>query len=129
MDKKALESFHIEGTGKTPEIFLDPDGMIKIKGRSIPEDASLIYEKVVIWIEKYIESGNNSLRIDFYFEYLNSGTSKYLLEILKKLKAFSLKGAKLVINWFYESGDDDILERGEYYSSILDLKINIIETE
>jgi hypothetical protein len=33
------------------------------------------------------------------------------------------------VNWYYEEGDDDILERGEYYSSILDLEINFIETD
>ena len=35
----------------------------------------------------------------------------------------------LKINWVYEEGDDDILERGEYYASILDLRINFIEIE
>jgi hypothetical protein len=38
------------------------------------------------------------------------------------------KGHKLTINWYYEEGDDDIMERGEYYESILDTKFNFIET-
>jgi hypothetical protein len=38
-------------------------------------------------------------------------------------------GHQLKINWYYEDGDDDILERGEYFSSILDLPISLIETE
>jgi hypothetical protein len=129
MDNKPLELLYIEGTGKTPAVTLDPVGLIKIQGRSIPEDASMFYEKVVDWIDKYIKLGNETTRIDLSFEYLNSGTSKYVLQILRALKENSRKGLKLVINWFYENGDDDILERGEYYASILDLKINLIETE
>ena len=129
MDKKPLELLYIEGTGKTPAVILDPSGHIKIQGRSIPEDASMFYQKVVDWIDKYIELGNETTRIDLGFEYLNSGTSKYILQILRTLKENSCKGRNLVVNWFYENGDDDILERGEYYSSILDIKINLIETE
>jgi hypothetical protein len=62
-------------------------------------------------------------------EYLNSGTSKYMLKILKLIKDIDDKGYDLKINWIYEEGDDDIMERGEYYASILDLKINFIEME
>jgi len=129
MDDKSLDKLTIEGTGKTPAITLDPAGLISIHGRSIPEDASMFYEKVVEWIDKYMELGKKTTRIDICFEYLNSGTSKYILQILRALKEYSQKGSKLVVNWFYENGDDDILERGEYYASILDLKINLIETE
>lgn len=49
--------------------------------------------------------------------------------MLKSLKDLTSKDHILTINWYYEEGDDDILERGEYYASILDLKINFIEVE
>ncbi len=124
-----MESLIIEATRKTPAVILDPDGKLTIQGRSIPEDASIFYERVVKWIDDYIALGKETTRIDLHFEYLNSGTSKYVLQMLKALKELSHSGNKLVVNWFYEGGDDDILERGEYYSSILDLKINLIETE
>ena len=127
--KALIELLKIDATLKTPAIILDPNGVIKIQGRSIPEDASLFYEKVVSWIEGYIKLGRESTRIDLQFEYLNSGTSKYVLQVLRSLKELSIDGHRLIVNWFYEGGDDDILERGEYYSSILDLEINLIETE
>jgi hypothetical protein len=38
-----------------------------------------------------------------------------------------LKHKKFIINWYYEEGDEDILERGEYFSSILDVPVNIIK--
>jgi len=37
-----------------------------------------------------------------------------------------LKHKKFIINWFYEEGDEDILERGEYFSSILNIPFNFI---
>ena len=124
-----MEKLKIDATLKTPAILLDPNGVLKIQGRSIPEDASLFYERVVKWIKEYIKLGNDITRFDLHFEYLNSGTSKYVLQMLRTLKELPDERHKLTVNWYYEDGDDDILERGEYYSSIIDLKINLIETE
>lgn len=124
-----IDKIHIEGTRKTPSISLDPQGIIKIEGRSIPEDAELFFKDVELWMNEYIHSNSESTRVDLSFEYLNSGTSKVILHILKSLKELSASGHKLIINWYYEEGDDDILERGEYYASILAIKINLIEVE
>jgi hypothetical protein len=124
-----VNSVYIEGTRKTPSITLDPNGFIKIKGRSIPEDAELFFKDLVLWTEEYIKTGNPTTRIDLEFEYLNSGTSKVILQLLKRFKEMITEGHNLIINWYFEEGDDDILERGEYYASILNIKINLLEVE
>jgi hypothetical protein len=124
-----LDDLYIKGTRKTPAVTLDVSGKIKIEGRCIPEDASLFFNEILNWIDDYIASNPPKTEVDIAFEYLNSGTSKFILQILKKLSDFSRNGMELTINWYYEEGDDDIMERGEYYSSILDAKINYIETE
>jgi hypothetical protein len=124
-----MDKIIIEGTRKTPSVMLDPAGILKIEGRSIPEDAKLFFNDIVDWIKNYVSSPGQKTTIDIAFEYLNSGTSKYILEILTILKELIQKNHPLTVNWYYEEGDDDILERGEYYSSILDIKLNFIETE
>lgn len=124
-----IDQIYIEGTRKTPSISLDSNGFIKIEGRSIPEDAELFFRDVVTWMNTYVESNSKATRVDLSFEYLNSGTSKVILEMLKSLKDLCANGHVLTVNWYYEEGDDDILERGEYYSSLLDLKINFVEVE
>lgn len=124
-----MDKLVIEGTRKTPTVILDPSGNISIKGRSIPEDAKQFYEEIISWLKNYVSSPVEKTTIDLAFEYLNSGTSKFVLEILELLKELLQQENHLIINWYYEEGDDDILERGEYYSSILDLKINYIEIE
>ena len=118
---------YIEGTRKTPSITLDPKGIIKIEGRSIPEDAELFFKDLVSWVNEYIVSPDGTTRVDLCFEYLNSGTSKVVLNLLKVLKELNPVNHKLTVNWYYEEGDDDILERGEYFSSVLDMKINFLE--
>jgi hypothetical protein len=124
-----LNELNIAGTAKTPSIHLDPNGLIKIHGRSIPEDANMFFEAVKDWIDDYALSKPRKSIVDINLEYLNSGTSKFILQILKKLKDNAGPDQILTINWYYEDGDDDIYERGEYFASILGIKINFIEVE
>ncbi len=124
-----MELFNLEGTKKTPKVSLDPSGKIFLGGRSIPEDASKFFGAVLAWIIDYCNSPKDSTTVDIELEYFNSGSAKYVMQILRELSELKNSGKSLTVNWFYEEGDDDILERGEYYSSILNLEINFIETE
>ncbi len=124
-----MELVTIEGTKKTPDVRLDPEGKIKLGGRSIPEDASKFFEEVLDWVVAYCSSPKDTTTIDIELEYFNSGSAKYVMQILRELSELISGNRKVVVNWYYEEGDDDILERGEYYATILSMDINFIETE
>ena len=124
-----MELVTLEGTKKTPKVSLDPDGKIELGGRSIPEDASKFYEDILSWVIDYCNSPKDTTQVDIELEYFNSGSAKYVMQILRELTELRDNGKELIVNWYYEEGDDDILERGEYYASILNLDINFIETE
>jgi hypothetical protein len=124
-----MDNLLIERTKKTPEVSFNVDGRIKISGRSIPEDATKFYDDLYEWIFYYCQNPPESTTVDIELEYFNSGSSKAILHILRALVDIGKKGHKMTINWYYEEGDDDIMERGEYYESILETKFNFIETE
>jgi len=124
-----METISLEGTKKTPMVLLDPSGKLRLGGRSIPEDASKFFDKILNWILEYVNAPQDSTVIDIELEYFNSGSAKFVMQILRELSELIHNGKELKVNWYYEEGDDDILERGEYYASILDLEINFIETE
>ncbi len=124
-----MELVSLDSTKKTPEVLLDPDGKIRIGGRSIPEDASKFYDFILTWVLEYVNTPKDLTTVDIELEYFNSGSAKFVMQILRELSELVTNGRDLKVNWYYEEGDDDILERGEYYSSILDLEINFIETE
>ena len=124
-----METISLESTRKTPMVLLDPSGKIRIGGRSIPEDASKFFDGILNWVLEYVNTPKELTTIDIELEYFNSGSAKFVMQILRELSELVHHGKELKINWFYEEGDDDILERGEYYASILDLEINFIETE
>jgi hypothetical protein len=124
-----MDNLLIESTKKTPDVAFYTDGRIKISGRSIPEDASKFYDELFDWVYSYCQYPSESTTVDIELEYFNSGSSKALLHILRALAEVIKMGHKLTINWYYEEGDDDIMERGEYYESILEVKFNFIETD
>jgi hypothetical protein len=95
-------------------IYYPDDNTLEISGRSIPENPELIFRRLDEWITSHFEN-NQSLIVNIKLEYINSGSSKYLYEILKKLSGYATSGKKLVIKWLYEEDDEAMLELGEHY--------------
>jgi hypothetical protein len=122
-----MEELKISSTKDSPEIILSPNGIIKIMGRSILENVSDFIEPVEEWIADYLEIPAEITCIDISLEYFNSATAKVLIHLLELLKHVRLKNKKLIFNWYYADGDEDILESGEYFSSILEVPFNFIK--
>lgn len=123
-----MEELRLTATKNTPEVVLNPDGIIRIRGRSIHENVTEFFMPVEKWISDYIEKPADTTHVDMMLEYFNSASAKVLIHLLQKVTYVSLKDKKYVFNWYYEDGDEDILERGEYFSSVLDVPFNFIRT-
>jgi hypothetical protein len=122
-----MEELRILPTKNTPEIILNPSGKIIIKGRSIHENVTDFFAPVEVWVSEYIAVPAEVTYVDLNLEYFNSASAKVLIHILQKLTYVSLKHKKFVFNWYYEDGDEDIYERGEYFSSVLDVSFNFVK--
>jgi hypothetical protein len=122
-----MEELKISPSKNTPEIILNPNGMIRFKGRSIHENVTEFFTPVEDWISDYILSPAEVTSVDLNLEYFNSASAKVLIHLLQKVTYVSLKHKKYVFNWYYEDGDEDIYERGEYFASVLDVPFNFIK--
>ncbi|MDQ1332013.1 MAG: hypothetical protein QG576_47 [Bacteroidota bacterium] len=122
-----MKELRIAPTKNSPEIILVPTGMIKIMGRSIHENVSEFFAPVDEWITEYIEVPAELTCVDMNLEYFNSASAKVFIHLLEQIKHVTLKNKKFIFNWYYEDGDEDILERGEYFSSVLDVCFNFIK--
>jgi len=124
-----LEAVHIIPTNKTPEVFLNPEGSIKIIGRAIDESRTKFSEQIMLWIDDYLLEPAELTEITIALEYMNSFNSIILATILKKLYLVKEQSKKLSIKWYVEDDDDDLLERGEYISSTFNIPIDFIMTD
>ena len=122
------DELHILPTNKTPEFIFSPEGIIKIRGRGLYGSQTEVPEQITNWIDAYLRNPAETTDVIIAFEYLNSFSTTILVSILKKLLQVTMQNRKLVIQWYYEEGDEDILERGEYISSTFDIPITFIMT-
>jgi hypothetical protein len=123
-----IDEIHILPTDKTPEVLLKPEGIIKIKGRGLMVNETEVPKQVMNWIDVYLRNPAEITNIIIAFEYLNSFSTLLVVSILKKLLQVTLQKQKLVIQWYYEHDDYDILERGEYISLTFDIPITFVMT-
>jgi hypothetical protein len=122
----SVNELRILPTKDTPEIILNPDGMIKIVGRSMIADVNDFTKQLEVWIEKYICDPADITCVDFHLEYLSTNNQKFYITLLRKIEPIKLKNKKYIINWYYEEGDEDILEKGEYISSVVKISFNFV---
>lgn len=117
----------IEPSKKTPEVYLGPEGVIKIWGRSISEESKGVFDIIFGWIDEYLLNPADITSVELSLEYFNSASTKHIIKMFQKLKGLVMKHKKLNISWYYEEGDFDILEKGEYISSVLNLRFSFVE--
>ena len=123
-----LCELHILPTDNTPEFLFRPDGMIKIRGRGLFGNRTETTDQLGNWIDEYITNPTEITYVILAFEYLNSFSTTLLVSMLRKFSQVLIQSGKLVVQWYYEEDDEDILERGEYISSTFNIPIIFILT-
>ncbi len=125
-----MEPIKIEGTPKTPTVHFDAaSGAIEIKGRSIPENSIEFYKPLIDWLGNYLNGPAALTTVEIQLEYFNTSSSKCILDVFKKLEAIYKSGHEVIINWYYEEDDEDMLEAGEDYQSIIKIPFKMCEIE
>jgi hypothetical protein len=125
-----MEPIIIEGTQKTPTVeFNAEEGKIELKGRSIPENSIEFYNPLIAWLDEYGKNPKEETIVNIQLEYFNTSSSKCILDVFKKLEAIAKAGHDIKVNWYYEEDDEDMLEAGEDYQSIIKLPFKMIEIE
>ena len=130
-----MEKLIIEPTASSPRIELNPEmNKFEFSGESRPENVRKFYLPVLEWLEAYT-AAQEGLKEDqrvsgldclFNFEYFNSTSAKYILDIFKSLNAIHTLGIKLDIKWLYEEDDEDMLEVGQEMSRMSKLTFEYI---
>jgi hypothetical protein len=125
-----MNNLEIEPKFNTPSIdFNAGSGYLLMKGRSIPEDPDSFYDPILTWLDEYFKETKLESVLEFRLEYVNSGSSKYILELLRRLRKLVQAGKKVKIIWCFETDDESIEDLGEHYKHTVDLPIEIREID
>lgn len=124
-----MRTLSIEKTRQTPYVDFDPaSGHFKIGGRSIPENTFAFYEPIIAWLEEYVKQPADTTRFEVHLEYFNTSSSKFILELFRKLREINQQPAKkLEVVWFYDKDDEEMMETGEDYRDLTEIPFEIRE--
>ena len=120
------DTLYIKSTRRSPKVVMNNE-RIFIMGRSIIENPSSFYEPVIEWIREFIKSWTGTTIIDLGFEYINTGSTKWLYIILRELSAKKQLAENVEIRWHFERGDEDMCELGLIIRSLVNCQFSFVE--
>ena len=123
-----MEDLYLKKTFNSPEVeFIADKGELSLEGRSIPEDPGEFFELLIDWINEYFLNPAKDTVMNIRLEYINSGSSKYMLEVLRIMKINHDAGKGVQIRWYFEEGDESIQELGIHYEQTIQIPFEHIE--
>ena len=106
-----LNKLHLEPTAKTPQIdFNHLTGELILSGRSIPENASKLYESILQWVLEYIKNPKQITNLRFNLEYFNTASSIWLSKIVKALCTIKNNEYTLMIHLYFNIEEFDNMD-------------------
>ena len=133
-----MKTLTIKETEISPKVMLNHNNhFLEISGESRPEDVRKFYLPVLDWLDqydaylfwladKYPETKKKKIKFSFHFEYFNSTSAKYILDILNKLKKLNADGFNITVNWHYKKLDEDILKAGKGFEEMTSVPFEFV---
>lgn len=118
-----MDALIIEATAMTPKVRLYPNGDLYIEGKSHPEDPVTFYTPIIEWIK---DCKAVKMTAEFYFEYINTSSSKIIFSILKLIKN-NLYAKDIRICWLYDKDDEEIYDLGCDFQEEIELPFTFNE--
>ncbi|MDQ3051183.1 MAG: DUF1987 domain-containing protein [Bacteroidota bacterium] len=121
-----MENLILQGGPKTPDVLLDQAGYMELKGKSIPENSVEFYKPIFEWLDSYAAEPKSTTKMLVQLEYFNTSSSKCILDFFRKLEGIHKSGKSIVsIVWLYDEDDEDMMETGEDYQTIVKVPFTI----
>jgi len=95
---------------RSPEIIFNAEqGLLSIKGRSMPENPKTFYDPLITWVGDYVQITNNKeTKVIINLEYYNTSSSLYILDILRVLDKLAAKeNVEVILEWYLDVDSDD----------------------
>lgn len=124
-----IKPLYIKSTESTAEFIFDNEKQIfQMSGSSMPENAKKSFDPVLLWVKEYgINPDSDSMNVDFKFKYFNTSSTRKIMAMFEILESLQSKEFKILIRWYYSEGDERMLEEGEGFEELCDLKFEFIK--
>ncbi|TDT69198.1 uncharacterized protein DUF1987 [Hypnocyclicus thermotrophus] len=127
-----MEDLFIRATKYSPEIHFNiSKSKLIIKGESYPENSFEFYTPLFTAIKNYFsDTSNNQLSLEIYLTYLNTSSSKCIMNIFDILELYHKKNNKdISLIWFYDEDNEEIVEIIEEFKEDVSYNFEIKKLE
>ena len=122
-----MKDLIIDKTAKTLEVRCAA-GKIHFTGCSITNDPKVFFTPIKNWVKDYAKNPEKLTEVNLKFDYIDTASVKYVFEILSDLKVIHLNnGNSVIVNWFFDYDDPEILELGEIIQSKIAIPFSFVE--
>jgi len=123
-----MKNLNIADTKNTPEVSFDiQSGVFSIVGESYPETAMVFYQEVIDWLKAFSAQNTKPVEMNFKLSYLNTSSSKCILNIINVMEAMHGKGVPVKVNWYYKEDDEDMKISGDEFAEDMTVQFNVIQ--
>lgn len=113
-----------------PEVMFDADkGVCEISGESYMEETYKFYLPLINWLKDYTKEVKKPVELNIKLIYLNTSSTKCVLDMLEILKDYEEDGGKVKVNWYYDKSDPDMVDEVEDFEAESGVKIELKEFE
>lgn len=117
----------IPQTASTPRVSFDPQGRtLSISGESYPENSFQFYAPIIQWGRESLAAGEG-FSLDINVSYMNSSSTKCMLDLLDLLQDAHDRGVKVSITWRYDRDNPRSLDLAEEFREEVTLPFAIVE--
>ncbi len=126
-----MDKIYIEPTASTPEVIIDPEsGKVKITGNSYPSNSTEFYAPILEWFENTLnEEAIEQLEVWFFFNYVNTSSTKHVIKILEYLEPYYLAGFGCQVYWQYDDGDDNMQGIGDDLKNYVNIPFELVKVD
>lgn len=131
-----MKSINIQATSTSPAVTFNlAKNIFEISGCSRPEDVVDFYGPIIDWIIELKQSINDKLKAEhtnnplvfkINYDYFNSASAKYILDMVMHINSLFKDGLNVKLEWYYKKEDEDMLETGQEFTDIINCPIEFI---
>jgi hypothetical protein len=123
------QDYFVLASSETPEIHFSFSGKMEIIGKSVPEFGNDFWESAINWFNRYMMNPAEKTTFNLQIDYLNTSSSKYILQLLYRLNELTDKGLQAEVVWGFHTNDIDMLEVGKDYEHMVKVPFTFYKIE
>ena len=109
-----LNNINLDATPKTPLVdFNNHSGELILSGKSIPENAALVYEDLLTWVSEYVKEPRKTTNLRLNLEYFNTASALWLSRIVASLTSIESTEYTLMIHLYFNIEDFDSMDEDD----------------